>query len=64
MSSNFLSRQVDLTKHALIYAGAQKNSGISGVTVVIGELMNGLVLTALQSEKICLERLTLLLQLQ
>lgn len=34
MSSNFLSRPVEGSKFALIYAGAQKNIGPSGVTVV------------------------------
>jgi len=35
MSSSILSRPVDVTKFALIYAGAQKNIGPSGLTVVI-----------------------------
>ena len=35
MSSDILSRKVDVGKFALIYAGAQKNLGPSGVTVVI-----------------------------
>lgn len=35
MSSDFLSRQVDATKFDLIYAGAQKNVGPAGVTLVI-----------------------------
>ncbi|GAA5841513.1 hypothetical protein JCM11251_001245 [Rhodosporidiobolus azoricus] len=35
MSSNFLSRPVDVTKYGIIYAGAQKNLGPSGVTLVI-----------------------------
>ncbi len=34
-SSDIYSRPIDVTKHALIYAGAQKNLGPSGVTVVI-----------------------------
>jgi len=34
-SSNILSKPVDIEKHALIYAGAQKNIGPSGVTLVI-----------------------------
>jgi len=34
-SSNICSRPVDVEKYALIYAGAQKNLGPSGVTVVI-----------------------------
>ncbi len=34
-SSDFLSRPVDISKHAVIYAGAQKNVGPSGVTIVI-----------------------------
>ncbi|MBZ0270678.1 3-phosphoserine/phosphohydroxythreonine transaminase [bacterium] len=35
MSSDIVSRPVDVSKFALIYAGAQKNLGPSGVTVVI-----------------------------
>jgi phosphoserine aminotransferase len=35
MSSDILSREIDVEKFALIYAGAQKNLGPSGVTVVI-----------------------------
>lgn len=35
MSSDILSRRVDVSKFALIYAGAQKNLGPAGVTVVI-----------------------------
>jgi phosphoserine aminotransferase len=35
MSSDILSRKVDISKFGLIYAGAQKNLGPSGVTVVI-----------------------------
>ncbi|MFL6230648.1 MAG: 3-phosphoserine/phosphohydroxythreonine transaminase [Pyrinomonadaceae bacterium] len=34
-SSNIMSRPIDVKKYALIYAGAQKNLGPSGVTVVI-----------------------------
>ncbi|KAF3440865.1 hypothetical protein FNV43_RR19151 [Rhamnella rubrinervis] len=35
MSSNFCSKPVDISKFGLIYAGAQKNVGPSGVTIVI-----------------------------
>src|SRR5919202_190509 len=35
MSSDLLSRPVDLSHHGLIYAGAQKNLGPAGVTVVL-----------------------------
>ena len=35
MSSDFVSRPVDVSKYALIYAGAQKNAGPAGVVVVI-----------------------------
>jgi len=35
MSSDILSRQIDISKYGLIYAGAQKNIGPSGITVVI-----------------------------
>ncbi|MBI2418646.1 MAG: 3-phosphoserine/phosphohydroxythreonine transaminase [Ignavibacteriales bacterium] len=34
-SSDILSRKIDVNKYALIYAGAQKNMGPSGVTVVV-----------------------------
>ncbi len=35
MSSDVFSRPIDIAKYGLIYAGAQKNLGPSGVTVVI-----------------------------
>jgi phosphoserine aminotransferase len=35
MSSDILSRRIDVSRFALIYAGAQKNLGPSGVTVVV-----------------------------
>jgi len=35
MSSNILSRPVDVSKFGLIYAGAQKNVGPAGLTIVI-----------------------------
>ncbi|WP_035056842.1 3-phosphoserine/phosphohydroxythreonine transaminase [Andreprevotia chitinilytica] len=35
MSSNILSKPVDISKFGLIYAGAQKNIGPSGLTLVI-----------------------------
>jgi len=35
MSSDILSRQIDVSKFGLIYAGAQKNIGPAGVTVVV-----------------------------
>jgi phosphoserine aminotransferase len=35
MSSDILSRPIDVSKYGLIYAGAQKNMGPSGVTVVV-----------------------------
>jgi phosphoserine aminotransferase len=35
MSSDFLSRRFDVSRFALIYAGAQKNLGPSGVTIVV-----------------------------
>lgn len=34
-SSNILSKPIDVSKYAMIYAGAQKNIGPSGVTLVI-----------------------------
>jgi phosphoserine aminotransferase len=41
MSSDFLSRPIDVSKYGVIYAGAQKNAGPAGVTVVIlhGDLL-------------------------
>ncbi|XP_065316816.1 phosphoserine aminotransferase-like isoform X2 [Gordionus sp. m RMFG-2023] len=35
MSSNLCTKKIDLTRFGLIYAGAQKNIGIAGITVVI-----------------------------
>ncbi|ODN03223.1 putative phosphoserine aminotransferase [Orchesella cincta] len=35
MSSNIFSRPIDISKFGLIYAGAQKNIGPAGVTIVI-----------------------------
>ncbi|MFN8003726.1 MAG: 3-phosphoserine/phosphohydroxythreonine transaminase [Acidobacteriota bacterium] len=35
MSSNFISRPIDVAKYGLIYAGAQKNAGPAGATIVI-----------------------------
>lgn len=34
-SSDFLSRPMDVRRYALLYAGAQKNAGPAGVTIVI-----------------------------
>ena len=34
-SSDFISRPVDMPKYALMYAGAQKNAGPAGTTVVV-----------------------------
>ena len=35
ISSNFLSRPVDVASHAILYGGAQKNIGPAGLTIVI-----------------------------
>ena len=35
MSSNILSRQIDVSKFGIIYAGSQKNMGPAGVTIVV-----------------------------
>ena len=35
MSSTILSREIDVSKYAVIYAGAQKNIGPAGLTIVI-----------------------------
>ncbi len=35
MSSNIMSREIDVSKYGLIYAGAQKNIGPSGLSIVI-----------------------------
>ena len=35
MSSNFCSREIDWSRHALVYAGAQKNCGPAGLGVVV-----------------------------
>jgi phosphoserine aminotransferase len=48
MSSNILSRPLDVSRYGIIYAGSQKNMGPAGVTVVIvrddlcGDVMKGL----------------------
>lgn len=34
-SSDFISKPIDVAKHGIIYAGAQKNAGPAGVTLVI-----------------------------
>jgi len=34
-SSNFMSKSIDFDKHVCIYAGAQKNIGPAGITIVI-----------------------------
>jgi phosphoserine aminotransferase len=35
MSSDFLSRPIDWSRHDVVYAGAQKNLGPAGVTIVV-----------------------------
>jgi phosphoserine aminotransferase len=35
MSSDFISRPIDVSKYGLIYAGAQKNAGPAGATIII-----------------------------
>jgi phosphoserine aminotransferase len=35
MSSNIMSREIDVNKYAMIYAGAQKNIGPAGLAIVI-----------------------------
>lgn len=35
MTSNFLSRPIDVSKYGIIYAGAQKNCGMAGLAIVI-----------------------------
>ncbi len=35
LTSNFLTTPVDVKRHRLIYAGAQKNAGIAGLAIVI-----------------------------
>lgn len=35
MTSDFLSKPIDITRYGLIYAGAQKNVGPAGLTIVI-----------------------------
>lgn len=35
MTSNFLSKPVDVSKYGLIFSGAHKNLGLSGLTIVI-----------------------------
>jgi phosphoserine aminotransferase len=35
LSSNIFSKPIDITKYGLVYAGAQKNLGAAGVTMVL-----------------------------
>jgi len=35
MSSNFVTRKIDISKFGVIFAGAQKNAGIAGLTMLI-----------------------------
>ena len=35
LSSNIFSKEIDITKYGLVYAGAQKNLGAAGVTLVV-----------------------------
>ncbi|KAM5452105.1 Phosphoserine transaminase [Microsporum audouinii] len=35
MSSNFLSRKIDVRKYAVIFGGAQKNIGVTGIALII-----------------------------
>ena len=35
MTSNLMTREIDVNKYSLIYASAQKNLGIAGITIVI-----------------------------
>jgi len=35
MSSNFCSREIDWSKHGVVFAGAQKNVGPAGLTVTV-----------------------------
>lgn len=35
VSSNFLSRPIDVSKYGIVYGGAQKNLGPAGVTIVV-----------------------------
>ncbi|KAG5062132.1 hypothetical protein JHK85_003315 [Glycine max] len=53
MSSNFCSKPVDVSKFGVIYAGAQKNVGPSGVTIVI--IRNDLIGHAQESTPIMLD---------
>ncbi|MDP8262090.1 MAG: 3-phosphoserine/phosphohydroxythreonine transaminase [Candidatus Ancaeobacter aquaticus] len=53
MSSNFLSEEIDVSKFGIIFAGAQKNAGPSGVTIVI--VRNDLVGTVLDGTPTLLE---------
>ncbi len=56
MSSTILSREIDVSKYGVIYAGAQKNIGISGLTVVI--IRDDLVGRALPNQPILFDYTT------
>ncbi|VFQ88208.1 unnamed protein product [Cuscuta campestris] len=53
MSSNFCSKPVDVSKFGIIYAGAQKNVGPSGVTIVI--IRKDLIGNAIESTPVMLD---------
>ena len=53
MSSNVLSREIDISKFGVIYAGAQKNLGPAGITLVI--IRDDLIGHARQDDTINLE---------
>ena len=57
MSSNILTRRVDVSKFGLIFAGAQKNVGCPGVTIVI--VREDLIGSALPSCPVLLDYATL-----
>ena len=40
VSSNFITRPIDVSKFGLLFAGVQKNVGCAGLTVAIGECIH------------------------
>jgi phosphoserine aminotransferase len=43
MSSSILSREIDVSKYGVIYAGAQKNIGIAGLSIIIVQVIKPLL---------------------
>lgn len=57
MSSNILSKPINVSDYGMIYAGAQKNMGIAGLTIVI--IRDDLIVPALDNIPVLMEYKTM-----